>query len=333
MFISCSCLSSLWGSKCSWFIVFNVRIVARQWHFISPSVIERKHHTLDQMAEKARQIDAPFLGVFVVEQGKIWMPIARWQGNTRSPTVKVCTNKAILCWAHLLLTNSQLTSRFRCSQKLQSFHCHLYFNTPLKFFVYQIFIGRSATQSHTMLGCGAPHLFKQFLHKCWKSWSLCRAMQVKSCCTREHREVERLEGGSFLSHPDLDFKMPQRGQDSKSNSNSESQWNEHCTETVASDVILFRTWELLFTASAMSTTHNLRYCFAVRLSQNQWSIHTVQVLSDALSQLAWMAPGSLHVLTFDWGQPDTAFKPKASEGSTILQDWQKGHEKGYWKRH
>lgn len=123
-------------------------------------------HTLDQMAEKARQIDAPFLGVFVVEQGKIWMPIARWQGNTRSPTVKVCTNKAILCWAHLLLTNSQLTSRFRCSQKLQSFHCHLYFNTPLKFFVYQIFIGRSATQSHTMLGCGAPHLFKQFLHKC-----------------------------------------------------------------------------------------------------------------------------------------------------------------------
>ena len=200
MFISCSCLSSLWGSKCSWFIVFNVRIVARQWHFISPSVIERKHHTLDQMAEKARQIDAPFLGVFVVEQGKIWMPIARWQGNTRSPTVKVCTNKAILCWAHLLLTNSQLTSRFRCSQKLQSFHWHLYFNTPLKFFVYQIFIGRSATQSHTMLGCGAPHLFKQFLHKCWE------VLQSMPCNASEillHKRTPRggKTGGRILSLP------------------------------------------------------------------------------------------------------------------------------------
>lgn len=132
--------------------------------------------------------------------GKIWMPIARWQGNTRSPTVKVCTNKAILCWAHLLLTNSQLTSRFRCSQKLQSFHCHLYFNTPLKFFACQIFIGRSATQSHTMLGCGAPHRFKQFLHKCWE---VLKSMPCNASEILLHKRTPRggKTGGRILSLP------------------------------------------------------------------------------------------------------------------------------------
>ena len=286
------------------------------------------------MAEKARQMNTPFFGAFVVEQGKIWMPIARWQGNTRSPTLKVCTNKAILCWGHLLLTNSPLTSRFRCSQKLQSFHCPWSFNTPLiKVLCLPNFHWQKC---HTMLGCSAPHLFKQFLHKCWEvlksmpcKWNLAAQENTERC---KNWRLDPFSPTLVWTSRYLSLARTQKVTQIRNDNGTNIALRLQPAMSSCSGLESFGSLHLqcqlrkTFDTALQSACH--------KTIQN----HTKPVINPYCSGLfrcfitTGMAPGSLHVLTFDWGQP-ADFMRKASEGSTILRNWQKSDEKAYCKRH